>query len=376
MLRVAMITDFAASADRVDGGVQAVTRYLADAMVCRGDVELHLIGFDYGNRQSGSPRPQSYKQHVLPGASGGALTAYWKDQRTLNRLLDRIRPDLVHGQGAGQNGIVAVRSHFPSVITIHGILAEEAHYYTGFAKRLRHRLISRWSDHYCIRRGRHTILISPYVADYFKGRLAGHQYLIPNPIADEFFDIERADDGCRILFAGRLYALKGVVDLVRATAKVAGTHGAKVILAGSLHDRHYVEQLRRQADRLGIGDRVEFPGLLNEDELRRELGQSAVLVLPSYQETAPLVIAEAMAAGVPVIASDVGGVRHQIRHGETGFLITPGDVDGLAQRLRELLSDPARRASFGEAAKTLAVSEHRADQVAARTIDVYRAVLD
>lgn len=376
MLRVAMITDFAASTDRVDGGVQAVTRYLVDALVRHGGLELHLVGFDYGVGQSRSSTVEGYEKHVLRGSSGGALTAYYKDQRTLNHLLDRIRPGLVHGQGAGQNGILAVRSGLPSVITIHGILAEEANFYTGFAKRLRQRLLSLWSNHYCIRRGRHTILISPYVADYFEGRLAGHQYLIPNPIADEFFDVERADNGCRVLFAGRLYALKGVVDLVRATARLAGTYKFDVVLAGSLHDRNYVAQLREEADRLDIGDRVEFRGLLDEDELRRELGRSAALVLPSYQETAPLVISEAMAAGVPVIASDVGGVRYQVRHGETGFLITPGDVDGLAQRLGELLSDPARRASFGQAAKRLAASNHRATNVAARTIEVYRTVLD
>jgi glycosyltransferase involved in cell wall biosynthesis len=375
MIRVAMVTDHAASGSKVDGGVQAVTKYLVDAFVRRDELDLHVIGFNYEIGSARVTKCEGYTLHTLPGASGGALTGYRKDQRTLNRALEGIQPDIVHGQGAGQNGIVASRSRFPSVITIHGIMAEEAKFYTGLAKRVRHQLLSKWSDRYCIRNGRHTILISPYVAQYFQERLAGQQYLIANPIADEFFDIVRCETGNRVLFAGRLYALKGVIDLVRATAKVARTQDIKLALAGSLHDREYVRQLQQEAAQLNLNDRVEFCGLLDEDELRKELARSSVLVLPSYQETAPLVIAEAMAAGLPVIASDVGGIRYQVRDGETGFLIKPGDVTTLAARLEELLAAPDQRKSFGETARRLAIDEYSANRVAARTLDVYRAVL-
>lgn len=370
-----MVTDHAAPGCKVDGGVQAVTRYLVDAFVRRGELDLHIISFDYDTDSECVTQHHGYTLYTLPGASGGALTGYRKDQRTLNRTLEAIQPDIVHGQGAGQNGIVATRSRFPSVITIHGIMTEEAKFYTGLAKRVRHQLLSKWSDHYCIRQGRHTILISPYVAQYFTDRLAGQQYLVANPIADEFFEIERCETANRILFAGRLYALKGVIELLRATASVARNHDVKLALAGSLHDKQYVQQLQQEAAQLNLLDRVEFCGLLNENELRTELGRSSVLVLPSYQETAPMVIAEAMAAGLPVIASDVGGIRYQVRDGATGYLIVPGDVATLAKRLEQLLAAPDQRKSFGETARRLAIDEFSADRVAARTLDVYRAVL-
>ena len=375
MLRVAIITDHSDVDEKVDGGVQAVTKYMVDAFAGIPEIELHVISFKYGIDEGKTSAGSAYTRHILPGAKFGTLTGYWKDQRTLNRVLERIQPAIVHGQGAGHNGILATRSRYPSVITIHGIMAEEARFYTGFGKRARHRLLSRLSEHYCIAHGKHTILISPYVAEYFANRLAGRHYMIPNPIGDSFFSIPRQEQPGRVLFAGRLYALKGVMDLVRATAQVAQSLDVELVLAGSLDDRQYVSQLKNESASLGISDIVYFRGLLDEQELRKELSRAAVLVLPSYQETAPMVIVEAMAAGLPVIASDIGGVSYLVKDGKTGFLIPSGDVNALSGRLMTLLSDRSLRQSFGSEAKRQATGEYRADSVARRTIDVYRQIL-
>lgn len=371
MLRLVMIADLSDN-DRVDGGVQAVTRYLVEALVRTGEIDLHLLGFRYGRGSDPSRMKSGYTRHVLPGASLGTLTGFRKNQAVLDSCLDALRPDVVHGQGAGHNGILASRSGFPSVVTVHGIMAEEAKHYSGFIKRTRHRLLSLWSDRFCIRHGQNTILISPYVANYFAGRLEGRRFLIPNPIADEFFHIRRCEQAQRVLFAGRLYALKGVSDLLTATAAVAKKTRIELVLAGSLDDIEYVGQLKKKASRLGIEGLLTFRGLLSEPEMREELGRASVLVLPSYQETAPMVIAEAMAAGLPVIASNVGGVAWQVREGKTGFLIAPGEVESLADRLITLLADRTLRERFGRTAARLAAEEYRADAVARKTIDVYK----
>jgi glycosyltransferase involved in cell wall biosynthesis len=102
-----------------------------------------------------------------------------------------------------------------------------------------------------------------------------------------------------------------------------------------------------------------------------EYGRAAVLVHPSAQETSPMVIAEAMAAGVPVVATRVGGVRHLVREGETGYLVEVGDIETLAQRIAALLADERRRASFAAAARS-AASQFRAAAVAARVRAVYQ----
>lgn len=375
MLRVAMITDHADDADIVDGGVQAVTKYLVSELIEHTDLDLHIFSFDYSNSESSTTERDGYTKHVLPGARLGTASAFWQDQRTLNAKLDTIQPAIVHGQGAGHDGIVARRSHFPSVITIHGIMAEEAKHFATVGQRARHRLLNRISEHYCIKNAKHTIVISPYVANYFDGRINGELHFIPNPIASSFFDIVRAEEPGRVLFAGRLTPLKGVLDLIRATARIAQDRSIQLVLAGSLEDQQYVEQLHSEVKRLDIKDWVHFPGLLDAQSLRREFSRASMLVLPSYQETAPMVVQEAMAAGLPVIASRVGGTPYQVRDGETGFLVDSGDVHALTTRINTLLSNQAMRESFGKAANALAEKEYRADTVAKRTIEVYRQIL-
>jgi len=375
MLRVAMITDYADDADKVDGGVQAVSKYLISGLVRHSDLDLHVVTFNYGVTKSSTSEQKGYTKHILPGARFGTVSAFWQDQRTLNAKLETIKPTIVHGQGAGHDGIVARRSPYPSVITIHGIMAEELKHFATLGQRARHLLLNKISEHYCIRNAEHTILISQYVADYFGGRIAGEVHFIPNPIAPSFFDLARNEEPGRVLFAGRIMPLKGVLDLIRATAAIAQEQPIQLVLAGSLEDHQYVGQLRSEARRLNIEDQVHFLGLLDALSLRREFSRASMLVLPSYQETAPMVINEAMAAGLPVVATRVGGTIYQVRDNETGFLVEAGDVGALTERIATLLSSREKRHSFGRAARDLAESGYRADKVASDTIEVYRQVL-
>ena len=124
MLRVAMITDYPADENKVDGGVQAVSKYLAHSIADFEGVKLDIIGFDYSSTRERTIEGARFTRHVLPGARFGALTGYRQDQNSLNRCLKKIAPDIVHSQGVGHDGTVAARSGYPLVTTIHGIFAE------------------------------------------------------------------------------------------------------------------------------------------------------------------------------------------------------------------------------------------------------------
>ena len=376
MLRVAMVADHPEQDDKIDGGVQAVTSYLAGAMSKLPDVDLHVITYRYNIAEPRTIEANDYVRHDIPGRRFGTMTAYWRSQIQLNHLLRTLKPHIVHGQGVGHDGIVASRSPYPSVLTVHGILQEEASHFPTARRRARHRMQNWLSKHYCIRRARHTILISPYVADYWGGLLAGQRHLVPNPIAADFFEIRRDEEPGRIFFAGRIRSLKGVTDLVSAAGRLADRRHIRLILAGSTDDAPYVENVRELAGQAGLADQVEFTGILDSAALRAEFARAAVLVLPSYQETAPMVIQEAMAAGVPVIATRVGGIPYQIDDGESGYLFEPGDIDALAARLEQLLADQETREAFSARAKADAIERYRADNVARATVDVYRSIVD
>jgi glycosyltransferase involved in cell wall biosynthesis len=111
-----------------------------------------------------------------------------------------------------------------------------------------------------------------------------------------------------------------------------------------------------------LGERSDVPALLAAADL---------FVMSSHSEGLPLVLLEAMSAGVPVVATRVGGIPYLVDDGRTGFLVGVGDVDALTARLSELLGDDAKRRAFGEAARARAAERFKPAAVAARVRDVY-----
>ena len=120
----------------------------------------------------------------------------------------------------------------------------------------------------------------------------------------------------------------------------------EVVLAGSLDNTEYVAEVKRAVAQQGLSDCFVFKGLLNETEVLDEFSRCALLVLPSYQETAPMVIQQAMACGVPVVATRICGVPDQVTDGVTGLLYEPHDVKTLAGHLERLLKDGDLRAEM------------------------------
>jgi len=167
-------------------------------------------------------------------------------------------------------------------------------------------------------------------------------------------------DRRRVVFAGRVVAPKGVDVLIRAARDVDG----EFVICG---DGRRLEAMRRLARRLGVGERVRFPGWLSAEELAHQLAEASVVVLPSvWPEPFGLVGIEAFAAGRPVVASSTGGVGDWLEDGVSGLCVKPADAGGLARALNELLADPARQLAMGAAGKERVTREFsQANHVAA-----------
>ena len=125
-LTVAMLGDYPVGGQAINGGVQAVVSYLVDAMKARSDVELHVIAFNRRIERPVTIDAGGFHVHQLPIQRLGLTTRFWQDRRLFHTCLAKIKPDIVHAQGAGRDGYLAIRSGLPSVITFHGILGEDA----------------------------------------------------------------------------------------------------------------------------------------------------------------------------------------------------------------------------------------------------------
>ena len=153
----------------------------------------------------------------------------------------------------------------------------------------------------------------------------------------------------RLLTVAALQARKGHRDLLAALAALrADGAGTTLTLVGRGPER---EALEAEVARLGLGDAVRFAGAVAHAEMHERYAQADVFVLPSHAEGVPIVLMEAMASGLPVIATRINGIPELVIDGETGLLVDPGDPAALRAAIERLTADPALRAGLAAAGR-------------------------
>jgi L-malate glycosyltransferase len=203
--------------------------------------------------------------------------------------------------------------------------------------------------------------------------------VIPNFVDPDLFDRERQP--CRrgalvepgeklVMHISNFRPVKRVKDIVQIFHRLSREVPARLILVGDGPDR---SEALHEADRLGIGDRVRFLG--KQDTVAELLACADLFLLPSASESFGLSALEAMAAGVPVIASDAGGLPEVVEHGESGFLFPVGDIDSMAAAAVEILRDTQRWREMSNAARRGSVERFGADRVVPLYEDYYGRVL-
>lgn len=159
----------------------------------------------------------------------------------------------------------------------------------------------------------------------------------------------------RVICVGRLSPEKGQLGLLEAVAALrARGIGCELVLVGDGPAR---EEVERRIASLGLGDTVLMKGRMGEADTLAEIGGADLLVLPSFMEGLPIVLMEAMALGVPVVASRVAGVPELVEDGVGGALFRPADWGELADRMAALVRDPALRARYAAAARAKVEAE-------------------
>ncbi|MCG5075114.1 glycosyltransferase [Paraburkholderia tagetis] len=171
-----------------------------------------------------------------------------------------------------------------------------------------------------------------------------------------------AHDAFAVLQLGRLVERKGIDNVVRGVAALESRHGVRAhlyVVGGDAQTPNEIAtpeiaRLRGVAHRCGIEERVSFVGRRERAQLRDFYCAADVFVTTPWYEPFGITPVEAMACARPVVGADVGGIRHSVRHGETGWLVPPRDPAALADRLRDIHADPARARAMGEAGRARA----------------------
>jgi len=196
-----------------------------------------------------------------------------------------------------------------------------------------------------------VVLLSEGIRERFSVLRRDEVVVIPNPVdIAEFRRGPKAAPPCDkllVLYMGWIVREKGVYDLVEAIpGVVAAVPAVRFVFAGNKE----IKRLRSLLAVRKLDGVATVAGWVSGAAKIDLIAASHVLVLPSYSEGVPNVLLEAMASGLPVIATPVGGVPSIVEHGATGIFVTPGDVSGLVSAIVDVLRDPPLRARLAEAA--------------------------
>ncbi len=378
-MHVVMVTVFPQDRDCIDGGVAGAAKYLVDELTKRLDIRVSVVvptgpvgeticeGWGSFNvYRLGKEGPWSF----LPGT----LYDVFAGKRRIQSLLKQLKPDIVHFQACT---FLAADCEYPHILTIHGIAERDALWDSRRLLRGPKRRLLKLTEDYGRRRVPHVVLISEYTREFIppKNNIR-KSWLIDNPVADSYFVLERACEPGRLFCCSRIRPLKNIAGMIQAFALIVSQFpNAQLRIAGAAEEA-YLEACKRQVEAAGLQDKVRFLGNISIKDVQFELSRANCLVVPSFQENAPLTIAEAMAGGVPVVAAKVGGIPDMLKDGETGLWVNPHNVRTIAEAIRKILSDEPLALSLGLRGRQAAEKRFRASVVCEKTLRAYREVLD
>jgi glycosyltransferase involved in cell wall biosynthesis len=311
-LRVALVTWYPRDPTRPRGGVEAVSVTLARALAAHPELEVHVITVD---DQALAPTKQDVAGmtlHVLPRGTQPLLAfAAGPGRRMIQAYLNELAPDVVHAHDTF--GIMTQGLSLPRVFTIHGFIHEDTRYKGGLRAKARAWLWQRieertWAEQPNI------VAISPYVRERLRGIARGVIHDIENPIAPECFAVRRQEAAGTIFSAAVINRRKNTLGLVQAFAELK-VPGARLRLAGPVTEADYGERIQHAIQAAGLTGSVDLLGSIPTAEIRQELSRASVFALVSFEEGAPMGVAEALAAGVPVVTSNRCGMPYMLRHG-------------------------------------------------------------
>ncbi len=382
--KVAMLADFPYREDDLfRGGVMQANYWLVKALAKQEGLDLFVLTPTRAAKREETRDEGRASIHFFSPQNEGydTLLLYSDLRRRFNSLLFEIQPDLVHAQATPSYILTALCGKWPSIVTIHGIYRNELRVIksrTSPRERLAHWIVSRIEAYNFTKICNLIAITSEIESTVQRHAPEARIFRVNNPIDEHFFTIETTPAQPVVLFVGWISYRKGVHLLLDAFEKLCtSSPTAQLRLIGSEEmDPGYGAFLRTRHARLVREGRVFFLGRISQERLYKELSQACVICLPSLAESAPMVIAQSMAAAKPVVATTVGGVADMVKDGVTGRLCPPNDSLRLAECLGELLQNPLRCLEMGVNARGIARQRYHPDSVAKATIAAYLEVIE
>jgi len=339
------------------------------------NLEVHILSCTQQPMSSPPKLAENIWFHSLDVPKIGWLrTAYAGCILAVRKELKKIQPDIVHAQGTERDcAISAVFQSIPKILTIHGNIR-------AITKLHRHSPLSFWGiqsqlEAFCLPRFAGVICISKYTQQQVSA-LANKTWLLPNATENLFFESRpTAVDSSTpplVLVVANVDSRKNQNALIQALDPLANKLKFIVKFYGRCGEDSYGKEFRSL---LETRPWCFWGGMIDRENLRNEFARATALVLPTREDNCPMVVLEAQASGVPVIASNVGGVPDLIEDGVTGLLTNPELPSTTPFALEKILTDKALAARIAEGGRKQALARYHPNVIATRHVEIYREVL-
>jgi glycosyltransferase involved in cell wall biosynthesis len=335
-------------------------------------VRLHVLALRKDFVKSDRFERNGVVFHLIKTVGGlRAPTVFWSDTWMIRRALEEVRPDVVHAWGTEKGaGLVASRLGYPSILTMQGLLMwlselTSLDLYHRFASVLEHRTLRQASI---------VTVESSFGVNYLKERyphLDLHQVEhAPLPL---FHNIERTPQTSpfRFLFIGSFSHGKGADVMLKALDRLKEEAVFELVVVGHA-DPSTVRRLQSEVSGK-LWQRIRFTGTLTAQAIANEMALATMMLYPTRCDNSPNAVKEAVVAGVPVVASAIGGILDYVWPNRNGTLFESANVDACVAAIREALKHPAFSLGLVDAA---ALNEARihlsADRMGRRFVELYR----
>ncbi len=341
--------------------------------------QLRRLGHDAWIITSKYGKERASEGHVIRFGTGfafpangsiGRVTLSWRFKEQARRMLAEHRFDILHFHEPFVpflSPTVLDQSGTVNIATFHAFGGFSPSYWVG----------QRWGSHLA-RRLHGRIAVSGAARHFISRYFPGEYRIIPNAVDVELYANAEPRDELRdgtlnILFIGRLEERKGLIHLLRAYHRLRKRHvDARLLVLGA---GPKLREYRRFVGLRQIRD-VEFLGRVSDEEKAQYLASADIFCAPSTgQESFGIVLLEAMAAGVPIVASDIHGYKQVVQRNVQGLLVEPRNHKQLAAALYTLSRDPELRNEMGEAGRARA-PEYSWRRVTEQVVDYYHEVRD
>jgi glycosyltransferase involved in cell wall biosynthesis len=337
------------------------------------EVEVHVISCS----KRRMTKPEKLASNIwfhqpIVSQIGWGRSAFLGCGLAVRKIINQINPDLVHAQGTERDCAVSLMlsGKRPKFLTIHGHMARIAE--ISGARFPSYYWLASTLEAMVVKRADAVVALTHYT----KQRVEQHArctYVIPNAVDEAFLRVNNQAQEMLALCVANVHVWKRQIELMEALDGLPEHQKPQLVFLGRSSTSDYGVRFREAVSaRSGW---CQYEGNASREQLRDWLARASFVILPSIEDNCPMVALEAMAAGVPVAASNIGGIPDLVHPGKTGELFDPQDPARIRSAVLKLLSHNDYRDDCARRARLHALENYHPKSVAERHLAIYRELL-